>query len=106
MNITIANLIESDKEQLIKLCQEYQIKKIELFGSGTGKNFDFDKSDLDFLVEFKSMPPREYAECFMGFKLALEDLFRRPIDLVEINSIRNPYFWQSIQSNRIFLYAS
>ena len=106
MDIIIADIVESNKKQLIKLCQKYQIEKIELFGSGIGKNFDLDRSDLDFLVQFKSMPPKEYAECFLSFKSALEDLFMRPVDLVESNSIRNPYFWESIESNRVLLYAS
>lgn len=51
------------------------------------------------------MSPREYADCFFSFKLALEELLIYPIDLVKIHSICDPYFWKFIQLNLVgFIY--
>lgn len=100
------SLIESKQTEIAELCQKYKVLKIELFGSATGDDFDPDKSDLDFLVQFQPMPPVEYANSFFGLQSALQDLFNRSIDLVELNTIHNPYFLQSIESNRVVLYAA
>ncbi|CBN55573.1 MULTISPECIES: nucleotidyltransferase family protein [Kamptonema] len=99
-------ILESKQVQLTEFCQHYRVLKMELFGSATGDNFDEEKSDLDFLVQFTPMSPVEYANCFFGLREALNKLFNRSIDLVEINSIRNPYFLQSIEKSRVILYAA
>jgi len=38
---------------LKKLCTRHKVKKLYLFGSALNSNFS-DKSDIDFLVSFKS----------------------------------------------------
>lgn len=100
------SLIESKHTQIAELCQKYRVLRIELFGSATGEDFDPDQSDLDFLVQFQQMPPVEYANSFFGLRAALQSLFNRSIDLVELNTIRNPYFLKSIRDNRVVLYAA
>jgi predicted nucleotidyltransferase len=99
-------IIKSQQTKIVEICQQYKVKKIELFGSAAGDNFDPKQSDLDFLVQFQQMPPVEYANNFFGLRTALQNLFNRSIDLVELNSIRNPYFLQAIESKRVVLYAA
>lgn len=65
-----------------------------------------DRSDLDFLVEFQAMPPTEHARCYFGLLEDLEALFQRPVDLVEVPSLRNPYFLEAIEPTRELLYAA
>ncbi|HEY9702253.1 MAG TPA: nucleotidyltransferase domain-containing protein [Allocoleopsis sp.] len=98
-------IIKNHHTQIIQFCQQYGVKKIELFGSGNTDQFDLETSDLDFLIEFKSMSPVEYSRNFFNLKYALQDLFNRSIDLVEIHTINNPYFLKSINSNRVILYS-
>ena len=55
--------------------------------AATGK-FEQGRSDLDFLVEFQPLTPVEHADAYFGLLLALEDMFRHPIDLVEEGASR------------------
>lgn len=97
----------SDKHaDLAKLCGEFHVRTLELFGSAVGGAFDPDQSDLDFLVEFEPLTPADYAAAFFGFKESLEVLFGRSIDLVVASAIRNPYFRQSVEQSNALLYAA
>lgn len=99
-------VIESNREELANLCHKYSVSRFELFGSSTEERFDTGQSDLDFLVEFHTLPPKAHADAYFGLLESLQDLFNRRIDLVETNAIRNPYFITSINQNRVLLYAA
>jgi hypothetical protein len=36
----------------------------------------------------------------------LQKIFGRPVDLVELRAIRNPYFLQAVEQTRTLLYAT
>jgi hypothetical protein len=91
---------------LLELCRRFHIQRLELFGSAVSGGFDPTGSDLDFLVEFAPLPDGLYASAFLDFKLALESLLDRPVDLVVASAIRNPYFRQSIERSKALLYAA
>ena len=100
-------LIEDNYEVLKKLCRKYRVRRLEVFGSAlTGKNFDAETSDLDFLVEFQTLRQGEYADTYFGLLEALEGLFDRHVDLVMPRAIKNPCFLESINKNRKGLYAA
>ena len=75
----IIEKIEKEKKEL----KEKGVTKIGLFGS-YAKNKQKQKSDIDFLVEFKNIS----ADNFFGLLFFLEKLFGRKVDIVEINSLR------------------
>ena len=101
------NKIILDKQpQLIELCKQFHAQRLEVFGSVTREDFDPAKSDLDFLVLFEEMAPGEYADSYFGLLSALEDLFERNIDLVELKAITNPYFLEAVEESRVNLYAA
>lgn len=101
------SLIEQNRDQLVELCRRFHVRRLELFGSAALRDrFDPDRSDLDFLVVFDAAPPRDSADRYFGLLAALEDLFGRHIDLVELEAIRNPYFREGIQRSRTPLYAA
>jgi hypothetical protein len=92
--------------ELSKLCREFHVLRLELFGSALRGAFDSERSDLDFLVEFEPLEPAECATAFFGFKDALERLFARQVDLVVASAIRNPYFRRSVEQSKALLYAA
>lgn len=99
-------IIRGHESELAQLCRKFHIRRLELFGSAVGGGFNPECSDLDFLVEFESLPEGGYADTFFGFKQALESLFGIPVDLVVPSAIRNPYFRQSIEKHKALLYAA
>jgi len=60
----------------------------------------------DFLVDFGSRPTPGYADAYFGLREALEELFKRPADLVVASAIRNPYFLESVRLSKTLLYAA
>ena len=98
--------IHEKLDELTRLCTRYRVHRLELFGSAAGDGFDTAASDLDFLVEYRDLNPGEHADAYFGMLEALQDLFERNIDLVEIKAITNPYFLESINRTRTVLYAA
>ena len=98
-------LINHKRGELTQLCRRYFVKRLELFCSATNDRFVDGKSDLDFLVVFEPTTPAEHADRYFGLLAALQDLFARPVDLVELGAVRNPYFLDGIQRTRREVYA-
>ncbi len=99
--------VESKRSQLEALCQEYRVRRLELFGSAAAGHFDPKRSDLDFLVSFEAMSPEELANSYFWLLASLEDLFEVPIELVtESSASKNPYFRQAIERSKSVLYGT
>lgn len=99
-------LLETKRNDLAALCDRHAVSRLELFGSGTARGFDPRRSDLDFLVDFRSGTPEEHTNRHFGLLADLQDLFGCPIDLVETRAIENPYFLEAIQPSRTPIYAA
>ena len=59
--------IENHLGQLKKLCDMHCVDKMYLFGSALGPEFS-EHSDIDFLVEFKTIDLAHYFENYLSFK--------------------------------------
>ena len=99
-------LVKEKQKNLIAQCRKFGVRKIELFGSAAGEQFDSETSDLDFLVTFDDLGPGRYADAYFGLLEALEGLFKRRVDLVVASVVKNPYFLDEIAKTRTLLYAA
>jgi uncharacterized protein len=97
-------LFEEKSVELDSLCRQFHVESLFIFGSVLTSKFRPD-SDLDFVVTFRNVPLEEYADNFFDFRDALEALFQRKIDLVESQTIKNPYFKKAVESSKIQLYG-
>ncbi len=93
-------------DELRILCRRFYVRRLDLFGSAARDDFDPDRSDIDFLVEFDRSAPGNPFDTYFGFKEALEELFGRPVDLVEAGAVRNPYLKASIEQSRQNVYVA
>jgi predicted nucleotidyltransferase len=98
--------LSSYSDELSNLCTIYGVKRPELFGSASRSDFDLEESDLDFLVEFADTYTLGAFDQYFGFKEDLEQLFQRPVDLVEVKAIKNPYFRQAIEQDKVLVYGA
>jgi hypothetical protein len=99
--------IEKHREILTALCRRYGVVRLEVFGSAArGADFDPAKSDADFLVEFDKDSGLSALDQFLGFSEALQELLGRPVDLVEVSAVRNPYVRATIDRSRELVYAA
>ncbi len=97
-------LLEKNIPQLKILCQKHKVEKLYLFGSATNENFN-EQSDIDFLVSFKKIELSKYFENYSAFREKLKDLFKREIDLVEAQTLKNPVLINSINKNKELIYG-
>jgi predicted nucleotidyltransferase len=98
--------IQGRVDQLQTICRSRHVRCLWLFGSGTGPAFDPETSDLDFAVEFLPLAPGDRAEAYFGLLADLERAFERSVDLVELTAIRNPYFREALEEERVVLYEA
>ena len=98
--------IEERADELKRVCLQYGVRRLDLFGSAATGPYDPEESDLDFLVEFQPAALDAYADAYFGLLEALGRLFGRPVDLVVESAIKNPYFLQSVEQTRTPVYEA
>jgi uncharacterized protein len=100
------DIIRQNQKKIEALCREFNVSRLEVFGSAARvKDFDPERSDADFLVEFirpSKLPPLEE---YLGFREELMRLLGRSVDLVEARAVRNPYLRRSIDESRELVFA-
>ncbi|MFH1436118.1 MAG: protein kinase [Pseudomonadota bacterium] len=77
--------IEEIKSRKDLIARKFGVKRIGVFGS-FARGEENEQSDIDILVEF--MKDRKTFDNYMELKFFMEDLFKRPVDLVTIRSLR------------------
>ena len=76
-------MIEQHRHELRQLCQRFEVRRLELFGSAARGDFNPTSSDLDFLVAFDRNGQLSAADRYFGLSAALKQLFGRDVDLVD-----------------------
>ena len=99
MNKQIKNNISG----IFELCERCKANKLWIFGSATNSEFN-EKSDFDFLVDFRKMDLVDYAENYFLLAENLEKLLGRNVDLVTVNSLSNPYFVENVEKTKVLIY--
>jgi hypothetical protein len=100
-------LIEERRQELIALCREFGLERLELFGSASNGDFDPERSDLDFLVTYPAgYDMGSWLKRHFELKDRLSKLFGRRVDLIEAGAPRNPFVVQSIEQTKQLLYAA
>jgi predicted nucleotidyltransferase len=96
--------IDTYRNTLTQLCRQNKVKSLYAFGSVLTSHFNND-SDIDMIVDIDSTNPLEYADNYFNLKFALQDLFNRPVDLLENKAIRNDYLRREIDNSKQLIYA-
>lgn len=84
-------------------CKRFDVRRLEVFGSGAREDFAI-QSDVDLLVEFNQLYSKGISDRYFGLLNELNSILKRPVDLVEISAIQNPYFRQSIENDKRVVY--
>lgn len=98
-------LINQYAVRLDDLCASHRVESLYVFGSAVKGPFKTN-SDYDFLVKFKYISLEDYFENYIDLKLKLENLFDRKVDLVEEQTLQNPFLMESIEKNKVKVYGS
>jgi uncharacterized protein len=97
--------LDTNTDAVAQLCRRFGVARLEAFGSATRADFDSARSDIDFLVQFRPEARAKAFDNFFGLREGLEALFRRPIDLLTVEQVQNPYLAASINASRRPIYV-
>ena len=97
-------LIENNIQRIFALCKKHKVNKLFVFGSILTNRFN-EKSDVDLVVDFKKTEIDDYFNNFFDLKYSLQDLFGREVDLLEEQTIRNPYLKENIDLSKMLIYG-
>ena len=98
--------IAAHRDQIEALCRRFHVKRLEVFGSAARGDFDPERSDVDFLVEFEAGGGFSVFDAYFDLREALIALLGRQVDLVMPDAVRNPYVRAAIEVDRTLLYAA
>jgi hypothetical protein len=99
-------LIAARRSAIADICHRYHVQRLDVFGSAArGADFDPERSDADFLVEFAPDAQADLGGWF-GVRTELERLLGCGVDLVEYRAVRNPYVRADIERTRELIYAA
>ncbi len=99
------DLIETNISKISGLCEKHKVKELYLFGSALSTRFG-PQSDIDLAVIFSRSGVTGSFDQYFDFKLDMEQLLSRPVDLLCANSIRNSYFHQELDATKKLIYAA
>jgi len=102
--------IVADKiKEIQAACRKYAVQSLFLIGSAARTDNQFTlNSDIDFVLQYKKDKEGLGVKEFDYFELLfeLEKILGKKVDLVVENSIRNYIFKQSIEKDKIKIYAA
>lgn len=98
-------IVDEKAEQIGALCHKYSVKELYVFGSALREDFG-SHSDIDLAVIFSRSGVAGSFDQYFDFKTELEQLLRRPVDLVCAAGVRNSIFRQELDETKRLIYAA
>ena len=100
--------IESRQAEIAGICRRFGVVRLDVFGSAAkGADFDPERSDADFLVEFGRPEGMNRFHQYFDCKFALEDMLGRSVDLVEPAAVSGmPHLKAEIERSREPVYEA
>jgi predicted nucleotidyltransferase len=92
------------EQQIIEFCRRWKVREFSLFGSAVRDDFG-PQSDVDVLVRFERDAPWSLFD-FVTMRDELANLFGRDVDLVEEESLRNPFRRETVLRDKRVIYAA
>lgn len=91
-------------KEIAAFCKRWKVTELSLFGSVLRADFRPD-SDVDVLVTFS---PKAEISLFdlVQMKLDLEEIFHRPVDVIEKDALENPFRKREILKTAQVIYAA
>ena len=102
--MNINSLIKSNPLAFFEICRLHKVEKLYAFGSSITSHFDENHSDIDVLVQLSIEDPADRGEALLSFWDQLELFFERKVDLLTMDSLKNPYLKASINRTKKLIY--
>jgi predicted nucleotidyltransferase len=105
--MTVHTLVEQHLGAISQLCRRHRVRRLEVFGSGArGVDFDPERSDIDFLVEFDVTAGAPTLAEYFDLREELATILGRRVDLVTAEALVNPFVKAEVDRARQPVYAA
>jgi uncharacterized protein len=91
-------------EQIKQLCNTYHVKSLFAFGSVVSDK-PRAETDIDLIVDIDSKDSIDYSDNYFALKFQLENILKRPVDLLEDKAVKNPFLKKQIDSTKVLIYG-
>jgi len=91
------------RERIGSFCQRWRVTELAIFGSALRDDFN-ELSDIDVLVTFDDSAEITLLD-FAQMQIELEQVFNRPVDVIEKAALRNPYRRKGILETSLVVYV-
>jgi len=90
--------------EIERILRSHHVTRAYAFGSAVKGTFG-PESDFDLLVAFQEgLDPVAYGTHYLEALYELQGLLGREVELVAEETLRNPYFIQSVENSKMLLY--
>lgn len=94
-----------DRDAIGRACLRFGVARLQVFGSAVTDQFDPERSDFDFLVDFGPQVV-DLLGNYLGLNAELERITGRKVDLVMTDAVENPYVAAEASRSAQDLYAA
>ena len=101
----MTSVIDPHRGQIERLCHQFGVQQLDVFGSAAGVAFDPSRSDVDLIVDFGAGEQLDLFNRYFCLKESLEQLLGCSVDLVMTAAMVNPHFIESVNGTRRRVYA-
>lgn len=98
--------LEDKREEIAELCRTHHVIRLAVFGSAVRDDFDPERSDVDFVVEFDAVDEMRYFDNLADLNQKLTGITGHRVDVLVRRWIRNPFFLQQVETDQRELYAA
>ena len=87
-------------------CKHFHVVRLDIFGSALREDFESDRSDIDFLVDFGTMSPFDKPDAYFGLLNELRTILETEVDLVMVGALKNRFIRDDVNRTKQQLYAA
>jgi predicted nucleotidyltransferase len=99
-------ILEDRIEAIRAACERFRVVRLEIFGSVLRDDFEPERSDIDFLVDFGEMSPYDKPDAYFGLLDELRSILGTGVDLVMVGALKNRYIRDDVNQTKRSLYAA
>jgi hypothetical protein len=104
LQLILSQRLNVSEDDIKAVCQRWKIEEMAFFGSVLREDFDKD-SDVDVLVVFQEKHGWSLFD-LMDLQAELENLFKRPVDILQKKELINPHRRQEILKTHQLVYGT
>jgi len=102
----MVSVLVGKMDAIRQACKHFNVVRLDIFGSALREDFEPDRSDIDFLVDFGAMPPFDKPDAYFGLLNELRSILGTEVDLVMVGALKNRFIRDDVNRTKQKLYAA